>query len=676
MWGTAMQSQTVPINWSGHVPWYEPTKTWFVFSWWYTDLNFDNSAFDETTHFTTFTLTGDTTIYAKWINENEEENESEDKTEKKQDEKSIEWKDIEVSLDSWLILYYTFDWDSVSWNNVYDQSNSHNTWTANSWVKFNSGNNYGSVEFNGTWFIDFIDFWLSWKINQTLSIRIKTDNKNSQIIFWTPYSVWLWFHEWSHLIWFSSNKSAGKNKWIVGESYYNKERNHIVVIVSWLEISYYINWIELANSETNTHYRDKFWTWWRIWARWDWTTSFSWYLDEIRVYNRTISEDEVVELYKEWFNPWKIDCNVEYSRNEENSGYIDTTLICPDGVTIKWESSHTFKESWEYIFEYDYGWNTWTTIATVKSYNIEFKAWANWTLSWVTEYSWLVFNDESNFESLWIIEPQTIASSGFEFDKWNKENQQKGSQQIKKLLNKSAEITTNKSLGNTVVSSDMTFIAQFKEAESTIGSWENENVNSWENQIINTWSRRKKKSNKTTENNETEQKNSNIVYNESFSEELNDAYKFAYENNITTMDSIEKADMYWKMDRISMAKMLSQFAINILWKEPADIEVPNFTDISEDLDAQYLSWVTLAYQLWIMWINMPNNEFRPFDLVPRAEFWTALSRMLYKLADWNDIYYSTHLNKLKSEWILKDINPSLLELRWWWMLMLMRSSSK
>ncbi len=231
-------------------------------------------------------------------------------------------------------------------------------------------------------------------------------------------------------------------------------------------------------------------------------------------------------------------------------------------------------------------------------------------------------------------------------------------------------------LENTVVSSDMTFIAQFKEAESTIGSWENENVNSWENQIINTWSRRKKKSNKTTENNETEQKNSNIVYNESFSEELNDAYKFAYENNITTMDSIEKADMYWKMDRISMAKMLSQFAINVLWKTPADIEVPNFTDISEELDEQYLSWVSLAYQLWIMWINMPNNEFRPFDLVPRAEFWTALSRMLYKLADWNDIYYSTHLNKLKSEWILKDINPSLLELRWWWMLMLMRSSSK
>jgi hypothetical protein len=30
---------------------------------------------------------------------------------------------------------------------------------------------------------------------------------------------------------------------------------------------------------------------------------------------------------------------------------------------------------------------------------------------------------------------------------------------------------------------------------------------------------------------------------------------------------------------------------------------------------------------------MPDNEFRPFDMVTRAEFATALSRMLYQLAD-------------------------------------------
>ena len=60
---------------------------------------------------------------------------------------------------------------------------------------------------------------------------------------------------------------------------------------------------------------------------------------------------------------------------------------------------------------------------------------------------------------------------------------------------------------------------------------------------------------------------------------------------------------------------------------------------------------------------MPNNRFRPFDLVTRAEFGTALSRMLYKLADGDRVYYSTHLKKLKEEKIINNDNPSLRELR-------------
>ena len=40
--------------------------------------------------------------------------------------------------------------------------------------------------------------------------------------------------------------------------------------------------------------------------------------------------------------------------------------------------------------------------------------------------------------------------------------------------------------------------------------------------------------------------------------------KFAYKNGITTMPTILLADMYGPLDRISMAKMLSQYAINVL----------------------------------------------------------------------------------------------------------------
>ena len=163
-------------------------------------------------------------------------------------------------------------------------------------------------------------------------------------------------------------------------------------------------------------------------------------------------------------------------------------------------------------------------------------------------------------------------------------------------------------------------------------------------------------------------------YNWNYSSEMNRAYQYAYRYNITTKRSIEAAWMNQQLTRIAMAKMLSQYAINVLGKRPANVYVPKFSDVSTSLDAQYDNWVTLAYQLGIMWQNMPNNKFRPYDTVTRAEFATALSRLLFNTKDWKDVYYSTHLNRLYREWIITNTNPNLKELRWYVMIMLMRSA--
>jgi len=159
-----------------------------------------------------------------------------------------------------------------------------------------------------------------------------------------------------------------------------------------------------------------------------------------------------------------------------------------------------------------------------------------------------------------------------------------------------------------------------------------------------------------------------------FSQEFKDAYAFAHENGITTMGSIEEADMYGPLTRIAMAKMLSQYAINVLGKTPDTSKVvPNFPDVDAQLDADYNNWVTLAYQLGIMGIGI--EKFRPFDLVTRAEFGTALSRMLYGTADGEGAdWYSTHLAKLMNEKIITNDNPQLQELRGYVMIMLMRSA--
>ena len=159
------------------------------------------------------------------------------------------------------------------------------------------------------------------------------------------------------------------------------------------------------------------------------------------------------------------------------------------------------------------------------------------------------------------------------------------------------------------------------------------------------------------------------------SDDINDemvrAHQFAYENGITSIANVSNAKMNNNLTRIAMAKMLSQYAINILWKSPDKSKIANFSDVSSSLDTSYNHWVTLAYQLWIMWVW--TEKFRPNDIVTRAEFWTALSRMLYWIPDGNP-YYLPHLDKLKSEWIVSNTNPNLHEKRWYVMLMLMRSA--
>ena len=127
-----------------------------------------------------------------------------------------------------------------------------------------------------------------------------------------------------------------------------------------------------------------------------------------------------------------------------------------------------------------------------------------------------------------------------------------------------------------------------------------------------------------------------------------------------------------------MAKMLSNYAINVMWLKPDETRVNKFKDVSDKLDEEYNNAVTLSYQLWIMWINMPNNKFRPHDNVPRAEFVAAFSRMLFNTSDGEykstSKYYTRHMQKLKNEWVITNDNPNMAEKRWYVMIMLMRSA--
>lgn len=156
-----------------------------------------------------------------------------------------------------------------------------------------------------------------------------------------------------------------------------------------------------------------------------------------------------------------------------------------------------------------------------------------------------------------------------------------------------------------------------------------------------------------------------------FTREKNNAYKFAYTYWLTSAETIESANMEWEITRAAMAKMMANFAKNILKKQPDTNKTCSFEDVSNELDAKYANWITESCQLWIMWVWI--TKFRPQNNVLRAEFWTVLSRLMFWIDD-GDPYYEPHLRRLKEEWIISNNDPVKVEKRGNVLLMLMRSA--
>ena len=159
-----------------------------------------------------------------------------------------------------------------------------------------------------------------------------------------------------------------------------------------------------------------------------------------------------------------------------------------------------------------------------------------------------------------------------------------------------------------------------------------------------------------------------------FTAEENEAYAFAFANKITTMPTIEQANMKWKIIRAEIAKMFANW-VKSLGYEPDTSKTCKFDDIS------WIKWdlypaIIESCQLGIMgqWIK----SFRPYDNITRWEVSTAISRILWwNKYDWWSPYYVLHMNALKYVGVLSDISePEFKELRWNVMTMLMRASDK
>lgn len=84
----------------------------------------------------------------------------------------------------------------------------------------------------------------------------------------------------------------------------------------------------------------------------------------------------------------------------------------------------------------------------------------------------------------------------------------------------------------------------------------------------------------------------NLIY----QNEYDHAYSFALEYGITTKSTIQEADMDGKLTRSQMAKMIANYAINVLHHIPNTALVCSFDDLSGQT-AEMQSYIVQACQL-------------------------------------------------------------------------------
>ena len=162
-----------------------------------------------------------------------------------------------------------------------------------------------------------------------------------------------------------------------------------------------------------------------------------------------------------------------------------------------------------------------------------------------------------------------------------------------------------------------------------------------------------------------------------FNKELTDAYFYGYNAKITTITDIKRANMTGILIRSHLAKMMSEYAINILGQTPNTTRKCVFSDMQNETQ-ELQSYAIKACQLGLMGLKTdgtPADKFNPNGQVNRAIFGTTLSRALR-----GDKYnggqnrYTKHLDALFEKAIItKKDKPFNRELRWYVMLMMMRS---
>ena len=211
--------------------------------------------------------------------------------------KSLKWW---WNLAFWLVGYWSLD--EWVWTKVYDNSWKWNNWTL-SWSTLPSwtgGKNWTGLFFSGS--LVQLPNPLTYSKNFTISLYLKTDviwnkviiennsnswfsmqfNWNQRVTWALCYNIW-WWQTWKQT---QTSDKFNDYQW-----------HNVVIIYDWtLFWKIYVDWINKTKQNTINWFPIFSWDifiWWRIWK----DVNYIWIIDEVRIYERALTESEVKSLY-------------------------------------------------------------------------------------------------------------------------------------------------------------------------------------------------------------------------------------------------------------------------------------------------------------------------------------------------------------------------------------------
>ena len=400
------------------------------------------------------------------------------------------------------------------------------------------------------------------------------------------------------------------------------------------------------------------------------------------------------------FSWWVREKNFEVEVPSEDSNVIihaTANKYLVKYITLEWEGEMEDQE-----FTYDITWtlrdnqfvNSWYLLKWWETENgDEYSPWAEiinlatwWTVTLIAQWqvphkvkymdAWVILFEEEYASGDIIKTSRTPSKSGYRFDWW--EGMPTNNIMWDEDLEVVAKWTNNQSVqfgggwawGGVIISKDTS------SASKTETTSKDSDVSVKKDKDTSTITKDDHTSAK-----DTWETVKNVESHPTVTKEVLDAYQWAYKNEVTTLSPVEGAMPDGYVYRWHMAKMVVNYALNVLgWELPKETpeECTRGDKKIEWESNEIKNYARMSCELGIMWIDMQN--FEPRRYVTRAQFGTVLSRLLWwdtYNQKWSltNSYYERHLNELKEKWIITQIdNPEQrIEQREWVWVMLMRS---